>query len=112
MRPCLNVTPPHARYRVRATWEAARASVAAAQGKVSQAGITLSYTEVRAPISGITSMEVSSEGSLVNPTDPSGLLTTITQLDPLYVNFSIAGTLDYFLRDYVATHAAAVADHS
>ena len=44
---------------------------------------------VKAPITGITSRESVSEGSLIVAGDPSAsLLTQITQLDPIYVNFA------------------------
>ena len=79
-------------------YESALASVTAAQGSVRAAQLDVNYAEVRAPISGITSKEVVSEGSLIT-TDASGsLLTTISQLDPIYVNFSIPGTEALMLR--------------
>lgn len=53
-----------------------------------KAQLDLGYTTVKAPISGVTSMEAQSEGSLIATTDSSSLLTTITQLDPMYVIFS------------------------
>ncbi|MDT4862559.1 Efflux pump periplasmic linker BepD [compost metagenome] len=44
---------------------------------------------MKAPISGITSKETVSEGSLMVAGDPNAsLLTNITQLDPIYVNFA------------------------
>lgn len=52
-----------------------------------KAQLDLGYTTVKAPISGVTSMEAQSEGSLIATTDSSSLLTTITQLDPMYVIF-------------------------
>lgn len=73
-------------------YEAARAAVKAAEGALRQADINLGYTEVTAPISGITSKETRSEGSLVTVGTDSSLLTTITCLDPVYVNFSVPGT--------------------
>lgn len=74
-----------------AAYEESLAAVNMAKARLDQAAINLGYTEVRAPITGITSKEVVTEGNLVNPTEASGLLTTIVQLDPLYVNFSIPG---------------------
>ena len=47
------------------------------------------YTDVRAPISGLTSREVLSEGSLVSTDQASSLLTKIVQVDPLYVEFAV-----------------------
>lgn len=65
--------------------EAARSKVSDAKAQVDTAELDLGYTTVRAPITGATSMEVLSEGSLVQN---RSLLTTMTQLDPVYVNFS------------------------
>jgi membrane fusion protein (multidrug efflux system) len=44
---------------------------------------------VKSPISGVTSLQQLPEGSLVG-TGADGLLTSITQLDPVYVNFSVS----------------------
>ena len=74
-----------------AAYEESLAAVNMAKARLQQAEINLGYTEVRAPITGITSKEAVTEGNLVNPSEASGLLTTIVQLDPLYVNFSIPG---------------------
>lgn len=67
----------------------AKASVAAARAALKSAQINLGYTRVTAPISGVTSAETRSEGSLVQPGD-AGLLTRISQLDPIYVKFSLS----------------------
>src|SRR3546814_18807611 len=67
---------------------AARSAVASARAELDRARLDLSYTHVRAPISGITGTESRSEGSLIDATSPeSSLLTTITQADSLYVDF-------------------------
>lgn len=71
-----------------ANYEAAVASHQAAKAKVKEADLNLSYTQVTAPISGMASKSSQSEGSLIATGGDSGLLTTITQFDPLYVNFS------------------------
>lgn len=69
-------------------FEQSRANVQAAQAELQARQIDLDYTTVKAPISGMTSRETRSEGSLVVAGDPaSSLLTRITQLDPVYVNF-------------------------
>lgn len=70
-------------------YEQSRANIQAAEAEVQARQIDLDYTTVKAPISGITSKETRSEGSLVVAGDPgSSLLTQITQLDPLFVNFA------------------------
>jgi len=57
---------------------------------VKTASLNLGYTKVTAPIDGVTSLEQVAEGSLIGTSGDSGLLTSITQLDPVYVNFSFA----------------------
>ncbi|WP_231879842.1 efflux RND transporter periplasmic adaptor subunit [Crenobacter luteus] len=82
-----------------AAYQSAQASVAAARARLKEAQINLGYTRVTAPISGMTSKEVRSEGSLVG-TGGDSLLTTISQIDPMYVNFSFSDNdLLAFRRD-------------
>lgn len=78
------------RDEARADLDGLRASVEAAQAEVDAAQLNFDYTKVRAPISGITSMETQSEGSLIVANSDSSLLTHITQVDPVYVIFSAA----------------------
>jgi len=68
--------------------ETSRAGVALAEAEFRAARINLDYTTVTAPIDGVTSREAVSEGSLVGTTADNSLLTRITQLDPIYVNFA------------------------
>ncbi|SCK17101.1 efflux RND transporter periplasmic adaptor subunit [Vogesella sp. LIG4] len=67
----------------------AKASAAAARAALKTAQINLGYTRVTAPISGVTSAEVRSEGSLVQSGEGT-LLTKISQLEPIYVKFSLS----------------------
>lgn len=69
----------------RAALDSYKAAYLQAKAEVNAAQLNLDYTKVTAPISGITSMETHSEGSLITA---NGELTTITQLDPIYVIFS------------------------
>jgi len=62
------------------------ANVKAAQAAVTEARLNLSYTRVEAPISGITSRALQSEGTLVQAQQT--LLTKISQIDPVHVIFS------------------------
>jgi len=66
--------------------QVAEANVAAAKAALTEARLNLDYTRVEAPITGITSRALMSEGSLV--TAQQTLLTTISQIDPIYVTFS------------------------
>ena len=72
-----------------AAFETSEASVASAQAALRRAQLDLSYTDVRAPISGLTSREARSEGSLVTAGSDTSLLTRIVQTDQLYVDFSV-----------------------
>jgi len=85
-----------------ANFESAQASVAAARARVREAQINMDYTRVTAPISGMTSKEVRSEGSLVSPSGDASLLTKISQLDPMYVNFSMSDNELLRLRTWQA----------
>jgi membrane fusion protein (multidrug efflux system) len=70
-------------------YEQSKANIQAAEAEVLSKQIDLDYTTVKAPISGITSQETVSEGSLMVAGDPNAsLLSNITQLDPIYVNFA------------------------
>jgi membrane fusion protein, multidrug efflux system len=70
--------------------QVAAANVEASRAAVTQARLNLSYTRVEAPISGITSRALKSEGSLVEA--QKTLLTTISQIDPIHVIFSFTDT--------------------
>ena len=67
-------------------FEVAQANLSAAEAALKTAQLDLEYTDVRAPISGLTSRETLSEGSLIQSSD---LLTKIVQENPLYVEFSV-----------------------
>jgi len=69
--------------------ELAAANVKLANANLTTAQLNFSYTTVTAPVSGFASREQKSEGSLVSPGQDS-LLTTISQVDPIWVNFSIS----------------------
>jgi len=63
------------------------ADVAAAKARLTEARLNLEYTKVEAPVSGISTRAVPSEGTLVS--GPSVLLTSVVQVDPIWVNFGI-----------------------
>lgn len=68
--------------------EITTAQAQAAQASLDATQLQLSYTKVRAPITGIASRESRSEGSLVTADSESSLLTRIVQVEPLYLEFS------------------------
>jgi membrane fusion protein, multidrug efflux system len=66
------------------------AAIEGAQAKLAEAQLNLSYTTVRAPVGGITGRAARSEGSLVTANTDASLLTTLTQVNPIWVRFSLA----------------------
>ncbi|SBV36029.1 multidrug efflux system [uncultured Stenotrophomonas sp.] len=66
----------------------AAAAVQQAQAAVTSARINLGYANVTAPIAGLAGKQQVTEGALVGQNEAT-LLTTIDQIDPLYVNFSM-----------------------
>ncbi len=68
----------------------ATGAIAAAEARLKEAELNLSYTRIKAPISGITGRAQRSEGSLVTANTDASLLTTIKQYDPIWVRFSLA----------------------
>jgi membrane fusion protein (multidrug efflux system) len=65
----------------------AAADVKAAQARLTEAKLNMEYTKVEAPVSGITTRALPSEGTLVS--GPNVLLTSVVQVDPIWVNFGI-----------------------
>ena len=66
----------------------ARASLAQAEAGVREAQLSLSYTTVTSPLSGIAGRFEYSEGALVNAN--TSLLTTVSQISPIWVRFSLS----------------------
>ncbi|MEO8803528.1 MAG: efflux RND transporter periplasmic adaptor subunit [Rudaea sp.] len=80
------------------------ATVKQAQANVESAKINLGYANVTAPIAGRAGQQQVTEGALVGQGDAT-LLTTVEQIDPIYVNFSQAvGELDELRRAQASGH--------
>jgi membrane fusion protein, multidrug efflux system len=67
--------------------ESAEASIKQVRAQANEAKLNLGYTRVTAPISGVTGTVAKADGSLVSSAD---MLTTIVQVNPIYVNFSVS----------------------
>jgi len=80
--------------------EVSAADVKAARARLADARLNLSYTKVESPVSGISSRALKSEGTLVP--GPDVLLTTVSQVDPIYVNFGLSDADQTRLREDVA----------
>jgi membrane fusion protein, multidrug efflux system len=73
----------------------AAAKIKADEATVASARVSLNYTRVTAPIGGIAGQQQVTAGAVVgNSTSDTGgsgtLLTTVQQIDPMYVNFTIS----------------------
>jgi len=81
--------------------EIAAAQLKAVKARLTEAKLNMAYTRVESPIPGVTSRALKSEGSLIS--GPDVLLTTVTQTDPMYVNFGLSESEQArFARDAAA----------
>ena len=74
------------------TRQLAEASMQQANAAVRQAELNLSYTNVTAPVAGISGRAEHSLGTLITTDAGGSLLTTVNQLSPIWVRFSLAET--------------------
>jgi membrane fusion protein (multidrug efflux system) len=78
-----------------------KAAVLATEGLVRTAQLNLSYTTITSPLNGLSSDARKQEGSYVTPGE-SGLLTSVSQMDPMYVNFSLSENETLKYRNEIA----------
>lgn len=76
--------------QARAGRDQSQAGVQLAQAELNNAELNLSYTTIKAPTAGTTALQSPQVGSLIQAQQT--LMTTLTQLDPAYVNFSVTDT--------------------
>lgn len=96
--------------------EVAQANLQAALAQVTQAELNLSYCTITSPIDGIIGKLNVDPGNLVGQPGNTTALVTISKVDPIYVNFSIAEA-DYLTiaqkdRGEPATFTLVLADGS
>lgn len=70
-----------------ATVKLAQAAISTAQANISTAKLNLGFTHVRSLISGVAGQATTQVGNLVSP---QSVLTSVSQLDPIKVYFSIS----------------------
>lgn len=87
----------------------AQADVGSAEAQVEQARLDLGYATVTAPISGRAGRAQVTEGALVSAAEGT-LMTTVEQLDPIYVNFSQSSAELLALRKDMETGRLRVPD--
>ncbi len=59
-----------------------------AKAQVEAAKLNLSYTTIISPVTGVSSSAYQTEGTYISP--QNRFLTTVTVLDPIWVNFNIS----------------------
>jgi membrane fusion protein (multidrug efflux system) len=72
--------------------KASDAALGTAGAAVRQAELNLSYTEVVAPVSGVSGRAVRTEGNLITAGQDSSLLTNINRINPVWVRFSVSAS--------------------
>jgi membrane fusion protein (multidrug efflux system) len=77
-------------------YRSSSAAVAAAKAKVVQAELDLGYTEIKSPVTGVSSFAIKREGSYLGFGD--SLLTYVAQIQPMWVEFSISENQIFGLR--------------
>lgn len=92
-------------------YERAQANYKAAKSEVDDAQRNLGYAKVKAPISGIARKENHSVGSLISLNGENSVLTTMVQINPLHINFSIPSKQLYQLKDSVEQDRMALNDN-
>src|SRR3569833_3014988 len=78
--------------------KAAEAALMSSEAKLRDAELNLSYTDVTAPISGVTGRAQRSEGSLITAGSDSSMLTTMNIIDPNWVRLSFSESETLQLR--------------
>jgi RND family efflux transporter MFP subunit len=89
--------------------DSAQADLQSAQANERQAEINLGYTNVTAPFDGIVSARQVSIGQLVGANSAT-VLSTIVQLNPIYVNFTASERDVLQVRDFLARSGRTTAD--
>ena len=77
--------------------KAAEGQIEVARSSLQGAQLNLGFTRVKSPINGIAGIRVANIGDLVG-TDQKALLTTVSQIDPIYVEFPISE------KEYLGLH--------
>jgi membrane fusion protein, multidrug efflux system len=71
-------------------FDASSAAVFAAEAKVIEAELNLSYTTIRSPVTGLASRSLQRQGAFINAMSTSAELTYVAAIDPMWVSFSVS----------------------
>lgn len=81
---------------------ASEAQVQAAKAQVDKAQLDLGYTTIRSPLAGLSSSATFREGALIRSGGSGSQLTTIVQINPMWVNFGVGENEVLKLRSQTA----------
>ena len=87
-------------------YDMALASVDRDNAAIRNAELNLQYTDLRAPISGKTTKNLVDIGNFVSPTGSQAILLSITQLDPMFVEFKMSDRQFSDLKDRIGLRDA------
>jgi membrane fusion protein (multidrug efflux system) len=90
----------------KANYEVAKASVEAAEAIVEEMEIQLSYTRIKSPITGFIGKTLAKEGDYVGRGINAIILNTVSQMDPILVEFSISERVYLALTRYTRARRA------
>jgi membrane fusion protein (multidrug efflux system) len=88
--------------RAQGEFDASNAAVYAAQAKVKEAELNLSYATIRSPVTGLASRSLQRQGAYVNSLSSEATLTYVAAIDPIWVNFSVSQNLTAKWRNETA----------
>jgi multidrug efflux system membrane fusion protein len=91
----------------KASIESARAQILADKANIDNIKLQLAYTTIYSPIDGRTGNLTVKTGNIVSPN--TTILTTITQVEPIYVTFSVPESRLADIRSYMAQGTLQVA---
>jgi multidrug efflux system membrane fusion protein len=95
----------------KATVDSLKASIVGDQAAIDTARLNLDYSDIRAPIDGRTGQRLVDLGNLVQ-TGQNTTLVTITQIKPIFVNFTVPQYANHNLRKSQAKNALTVFAYS
>ena len=102
-----NATPITNLDNARTAADTARANITADEAAIENLKVQLTYTTIRAPISGRISAAMVKAGNFVRPSDVAPL-ATINQIAPIYVSFGLAQRVLPDVRDAMVEGSATV----
>jgi len=86
--------------------DVALAAIDRANAAIRNAELNLQYTDLRAPITGKTTKNLVDIGNYVSPTGSQAVLLSISQLDPMYVEFKLSDRQFTELKDRIGFREA------